>query len=281
MQAWDRSSESGCQDGGGGVARPFAGVLRSRTVGAAKRGAAAHGATSEGLLSLGEAIARLRKHYGPPEPPPTADPFELILLENIAYLAPPARRREAFDLLKRKVGTSPLALLNADQQTLESVTSRGIMKAMSAAKLRECARIAVEELGGDLDEIIQGPLGEAKRALRRFPSIGEPGAEKILLFTGRQPLLAPDSNGLRVLVRLGLVREDKSYAKMYAASREAAKALPAQPKVLQEAHLLLQQHGQTLCKRGVPLCDECPLADGCAYALRERRRPPGLFLQRG
>ena len=48
-------------------------------------------------LTLGGAIARLRKYYGSPARPPTADPFELILLENIAYLVSPAQRREAFE----------------------------------------------------------------------------------------------------------------------------------------------------------------------------------------
>jgi endonuclease III len=225
-----------------------------------------------GTFSLGEAVRRLTRHYGPPEPPPTTDPFELVLLENVAYLASPARRREAFEDLRKTVGTRPQALLSARRQALEKVTARGILKGRFAAKLRECARIAVEELEGDLDAAIRGPLESAKRALRKFPGIGEPGAEKILLFSGRQPLLAPDSNGLRVLVRLGLVREAKSYATMYAESRRAATDLPQKTGVLQKAHLLLQQHGQTLCKRSAPLCELCPLAPGCAYARRVARK---------
>jgi len=222
-----------------------------------------------GLLSLPQAVERLRRHYGAPARLPTSDPFELILLENVAYLAPPARRREAFARLQGGVGTSPAAILTAGQEALEKVTAGGILKSTGAAKLRECARIAVEKFGGDLRTPLLAPLAAARRALLSFPGIGEPGAEKILLFTGRQALLAPDSNGLRVLVRVGLVHEEKSYATTYAASREAAKALPSEPAVLQEAHLLLQQHGQTLCKRGAPRCDLCPLADGCAYARRQ------------
>jgi endonuclease-3 len=115
----------------------------------------------------------------------------------------------------------------------------------------------MEEFDGHLEPQLREPVAKAKRALKYFPGIGEPGAEKILLFTGRQPLLAPDSNGLRVLVRLGLVREQKSYASTYAASHEAAKALPPKPIVMQEAHLLLQQHGRTLCKRTAPRCEAC------------------------
>ena len=114
--------------------------------------------------------------------------------------------------------------------------------------------------------VIQEPLESAKKALQSFPGIGVPGAEKILLFSGQQALLAPDSNGLRVLVRLGFVREQKTYARTYAACSTIAKNLPAQPRAMQEAHLLLRQHGRTLCKRNNPHCSECPLAPSCAYA---------------
>jgi len=220
-------------------------------------------------LTLRQAAKVLRKHYGAPEPPPSADPFELVLWENVAYLASPARRREAFELLQSTVGTSPRAILSARRQALEKVTSRGILKATFAAKLRECARIAMDDFGGDLAAVTRLPLDRAKRALQSFPGIGEPGAEKILLFAGRQALLAPDSNALRVLVRLGLVGEGTSYSRTYAAARAVADALSADLPFLQQAHSLLQGHGQRLCKRSAPRCVECPLARECAYARRE------------
>ena len=219
-------------------------------------------------MTLGQAIKLLKKQHGPPAPPPTADPFELVLWENVAYLAAPERRREAFEELRAAIGTRPIDILRAKQDVLERVTARGILKGTSAAKLRECARVALEKFDGDLGAAIRRPLPEAKRALQSFPSIGEPGAEKILLWVGRAPLLAPDSNALRVLVRLGLVREDKSYARCYAASREAAKALPATQSAMREAHLLLQLHGRRVCKRSAPSCARCLLASGCAYARR-------------
>jgi endonuclease III len=225
-----------------------------------------------GRLTLPAAVERLRRHYGPPASPPTDDPFELILLENVAYLAPLSRRHEAFAELRKTVGTSPAAILGATKKELEKVTARGILKATFAVKLRECARIAVDTFDGDLRPVIRGPVDRATRALRAFPGIGEPGAERILMLTGRQALLAPESNGLRVLVRLGLVEEAASYVKTYAASREAAKSLRADPDVMREAHLLLRQHGQTLCKRAAPRCKTCPLADGCAFAQREEAR---------
>ncbi len=230
------------------------------------------GADVSESFTLGDAIEALRDRYGTPQRPPATDPFELILWENVAYLAPPARRRDAFLHLKRTIGTTPAAVLAADRASLEAVAARGILKRQFASKLQECAGIAIKEFAGDLNAVIRLPVAEAKRALRRFPGIGEPGAEKILLFTGKQPLLAPESNGLRVMARLGIIREETSYARTYAAARRAAQGLPAKASVLKEAHLLLQQHGQTLCTRNAPACSQCPLARRCAYAHTHRLR---------
>ena len=149
-----------------------------------------------------------------------------MLLENVAYLATPERRRIAFEELRRTVGTRPAKILAASKKALEAVTAGGILKSTFAEKLRECARIVTERFGGDLGAAVDAPLPQAKKALRAFPGIGEPGAEKILLFSGRQALLAPESNGLRVMARLGVIREDKSYARTYAAARLAAEELP-------------------------------------------------------
>lgn len=228
-------------------------------------------------LTLRKAVKVLRQYYGPPARLPTTDPFELVLWENVAYLASPARRREAFELLRRTVGTAPAAILTASQKALEKVAAHGILKTKFANKLRECASIVINDFGGDLGTVIRGPLKSAREALQSFPGIGQPGAEKILLFAGLHALLAPDSNGVRVLVRLGFIREEKSYARTYEASRVVAKDLPAETSVMQGAHLLLRQHGQTLCKLNAPDCGGCPLAAACAYAVTTRGTPHRLL----
>jgi len=223
-------------------------------------------------MDLTAAVAALGRLHGAPADPPTGDPFELVLFENVAYLAPPEKRREAFEELRRDVGTTPGALLAARPGELERVAARGILKGTSAEKLRECARIAVEAFGGDVAAALDRDPAGARRALRRFPGIGEPGADKVLLFSGRAAVLAPESNALRVLARLGLIREEKSYAKTYAAANAAAsEALPRRASALRRAHLLLQRHGQTVCRRTAPLCRACPLRRGCAHARSARR----------
>src|SRR5262249_47363602 len=113
---------------------------------------------------------------------------------------------------------------------------------------------------------------EARRVLKRFPGVGDPGADRLLMIAGSLVTLAPESNGLRVLVRLGFAKEDPSYAKTWKAAAETgAPELPADPAWLLKAHLLLRRHGEELCKRSDPRCDVCPLVRTCAYAKAGRR----------
>ena len=115
--------------------------------------------------------------------------------------------------------------------------------------------------------IVKLPAPEARRALQRFPGIGAPGAERLLLLAGRAPVLALDSNGLRTLLRLGYGAEAKSYSTSYRSAQAAATAeLPAEPRALATAHLLLQRHGRTVCRNTRPLCGECPVRGDCPAA---------------
>ena len=87
------------------------------------------------------------------------------------------------------------------------------------------------------------------------------------MIAGSVRTLAPDSNGVRVLCRLGFGKADARYDRMYASVVAATEPeLPEKPAWWVEAHQLLRQHGKTLCKAGVPRCSECPLASRCPSA---------------
>ena len=211
-------------------------------------------------------IDTLEKHYGPaPRPFPT-DPFELVLWENVAYLADDETRRAALESLRRGVGTRPAQILGATRAQLVEVTRGGILADVFSEKLRVAAEIAVGEFDGDLSDMIRGPVKVAKKALRRFPGIGEPGAEKILLFTRSHPFLAAESNALRVLERCGLCPAGKSYGATYAAVRELAqRELGDDFDALYTARHLLRRHGQELCRRRTPQCGSCLVRPKCPF----------------
>jgi endonuclease III len=217
-------------------------------------------------ITLRQVIECLQAHYGKQKPPKLAGPWEMILWENVAYLADDKQRLKAFQTLKKRVGTEPERLLSASDEALLEATHHGILADQFAKKLRKCAQIALEEFDGDLSSVLQLPLAKAKKALQKFPGIGEPGAERILLFTRSYPVLALESNGLRVLLRLGFGEEKKSYSTTYRLVQKAvADELGDDYAWLIQAHLLLRHHGHELCRRSEPVCDQCPLATYCDY----------------
>src|SRR5277367_20511 len=172
---------------------------------------------------LGLVLSKIERHYGRPKLPQFAGPIEMILWEIVAYLADDNRRRIAFESLRQQVGLTPQKILEAPKKLLCDITRMGGSIAVEerAERLQATAQLTLDEFGGDLATILKLPPQKAKRLLMRFPMIGEPGAEKILLFSGVLPVLALESNGVRVLVRLGIGEDRKSYAATYRSVREA------------------------------------------------------------
>jgi hypothetical protein len=63
------------------------------------------------LIPLPKVIKRLEAYYGKPGPPHANDPWEMILWENIAYLADDHHRQQAITALREQIGTSPEQIL--------------------------------------------------------------------------------------------------------------------------------------------------------------------------
>jgi endonuclease III len=82
---------------------------------------------------------------GAPAPPPSADPLELIIGEDIAHLANDKCRAEAFAILKHTIGTRPDQILAARHSALAAIGKAGILPDLSAEKLLTIAKIAHEE----------------------------------------------------------------------------------------------------------------------------------------
>jgi len=223
--------------------------------------------------SLAHVIQSLRRHYGPLRSLAPKDPFHLLLWEYVAYLADDPTRASAFAELAATVGLRPAEVAEASLPLLGAVARRGgsIAPALRATRMRDVAITVRDAWRGSLRGVLKLPYAEARRALKAFPSIGPPGADKILLLTGARPILALDSNALRVLLRLGYGREHKNYATSYASAQsEAMAALPKTVPALKTAFVLLQHHGRELCRRNHPRCTLCPVRATCPFGGRAR-----------
>jgi len=216
--------------------------------------------------------------YGPQKAVGPADPYEMILYLNCGYPATDGTCSKGFDALKRGVGLKPENILAAPRPKLaKCLRMGGIVPELRAKKLKEIARIVNSEFDGDLKAVLNKCMEEekkqrgqgvraAKKVLQKFPVIGEPSADKILLFAKLAPVAAAPSASLGVPVRIWFGQEGKNYAADYRKVRDKLNGeLPETFEARQRAYLLLKRHGHEMCKRAAPKCRICPLAAQCAH----------------
>src|SRR5271165_502230 len=94
------------------------------------------------MTDLPVLLDRLEQAGGPADPVPSADGWELVLAENIAYLVGDQRRWQALEELRSVVGLAPEQILAAPEQALRGVVA-GARPAERAQRLRRCAELAV------------------------------------------------------------------------------------------------------------------------------------------
>jgi endonuclease-3 len=231
--------------------------------------------STAGLVRI---LDELEKHYGMQSAVGPSDPYEMILFVNCGYPATDASCKKGYEPLNAKVGTKPDQILKAPAARLAKLTrDGGMFPELRAERLKLIARIANENFGGNLKWALEKlmkdektpaekRLRRAKVALKEFPVIGEPGADKILLFSGMAPIAAVPSACTGVPQRIFFGHEDKNYGKGYRAAQEAIAAeVPENFEARQRAYLLLKKHGQEICKRTKPKCEICPISRMCAY----------------
>ncbi len=243
------------------------------------------------MKKSGPEIARildaLEKYYGQQLAVGPSEPYEMILFVNCGYPATDASCSKGYEALRREVGTKPEEILAAPKGKLAKLMRLGgIVPELRAERLKTIAKIVSEEFGGDLkwslEKLMLGDKQDAgkgirlaKKALKEFPVIGEPGADKILLFAGLLQVAAVPSACVGVPQRILFGEEDKNYAAGYRAAQEAmATELPEKFDARQRAYLLLKRHGAEICKRSKPKCEICPISGMCAYFREKKPEKP-------
>ncbi len=229
------------------------------------------------MPDLRRIVSRLSAAYASRRAAPIRDALAIVLYENVAYLATDERRREAFEELRRGIGLTAKKIASAsDTSLLAAAAKGGVYPELRAARMRDAARIVLEDFGGDVASVLREEPSRRRRMLKKFPAIGDPGVDRILLFTRTEPVLALDSNGLRVLTRLGFGEESNNYSTTYRSAQKAAGEFqPRDFDWLITSHDVLARHGREVCKRTAPLCEVCVVKRSCAY-YRKRAIPPKI-----
>jgi endonuclease-3 len=220
-----------------------------------------------------ELLKKLEAFHGTQKPCWPTDPYLFLVWWHSGYPASDAACTRGWQALTRDVGTAPQQLLAATPARLaEALKPGGMVPELRAMRLKEIAARVKDEFDGDLSAALVGPMARVRKTLKQFPNIGDPGADRILLFAGIAPVAAVASNCPHVIVRIEHGQERENYNATYREAQQIIEAeVPATFDARTRAYLLLKQHGQHLCKRSKPKCLECPVRSWCAYFAGSRR----------
>ena len=215
----------------------------------------------------------LEAHYGTLDPAAPTDPCEFLIWWHCGYPASEERCSNGWDSLAREVGTAPKQIQLASTAKLTAaLKAGGMVPELRAGRLKEIAARIQEEFGGELRSALSRlSAPQARKALKSFPGIGNPGADRIVLFSRLAAVAAVPSACPYVPVRVFNGPEDSNYATVYADAQRILNALPETFDRRIRGYLLLARHGRDFCKRSKPLCERCPLRPQCAFANRSHK----------
>lgn len=126
-------------------------------------------------------------------------------------------------------------------------------------------RIFVDTGGFSLDFLQERSTPEATRYLLTLPGVGPHTAALVLLFAlGSRGVMPVETQIHRVAPRLGWTPHDASVKAV-----QAAIEAEAPDRLLMDLHVNLIRLGKRHCVAGTPDCQECPVSDLCASALRQ------------
>jgi endonuclease III len=227
-------------------------------------------------ITIAEPLNTLESLCGHQKPSWPTDPYQFLIWWHCGYPASEIRCTKGWTALTKSIGGTPEKLLAASPEKLATaLKAGGMVPELRALRLKEIAMRVKDQFGGDLGSALSGPLDQARKELKKFPNIADPGADRILLFARIAPIAAIPSSCPQVLVRILFGRERENYGVTYREAQEAIESqIPGNFDARTRAYLLLKHHGQTTCKRTKPKCDQCPVSANCAYFSGKHRGRP-------
>lgn len=153
--------------------------------------------------TFSEILNHLEKFYGPQEPSFPVDPYEFLVWWYCGYPASDAACTKGWNSLTRDVGIDSGKLLKAKPyEVAAAIKLGGMVPELRTQYLQELAFRVENEFGGDLRAALARPVAKARKILKSFHGIADPGADRILLFAGISPIAAVPSNCAGVLLRI-------------------------------------------------------------------------------
>ncbi len=172
---------------------------------------------------------------------------------------------KGFENLRKKFDITPEVIAKAKVEEIKECIRPSGLYNTKAPRIREVARIILEEYGGDLNRLARLDLDTARERLLRIPGVGFKTADVFLSLVYEKGSFAVDTHISRIAKRWKMVRGNAGYEEI----RSAFEALIARGK-RRRAHLALIEFGREICKARGPQCEICPAYAECEWEGKDK-----------
>jgi endonuclease-3 len=187
-------------------------------------------------------------------------PFERLVSTILSQNTSREATIQGFESLRRRFEVSPRVLAEARLDEIKECIRPAGLYNTKAPRIKELARVIVDEYGGELDEFSRMPTSIAREHLLKIPGIGYKTADVFLSIVAGGENFAVDTHIARIARRWKLVGNNDGYEK----TRLAYEAV-IPPDRRREAHVALIDFGRTICRARAPRCAECPVYGQCEW----------------
>ena len=180
-----------------------------------------------------------------------------ILTQSAAWL----NVEKAIANLKAAKALSPQALRRLSLPELATLIRPCGYYNAKARKLKSLAHWLGECCHDDLGKLFGSGTDRLRQQLLAVYGIGQETADSIILYAAGKPVFVIDAYTRRIINRIGLAPDSKSYTAYQALFMDN---LPADAVLFNEYHALLVRLGKDVCRRR-PLCQRCCLRSICRF----------------
>lgn len=212
--------------------------------------------------ALWQAHLKLTEVYGTQDIYGRYDPMHELIATILSHRTTHANEVAAYKAMRERYLTWE-AVRDAPLDELITCIRTANYPEVKAPWIKQVLAAIITERGhANIDFLADRSTEEAMTWLMNLPGVGLKTASLLLLFYFRKPVLPVDTHVHRVTQRVGVLGPKVSAER---AHRILLDELPKDPVVLFNFHKHFYWHGQRVCTWYVPKCNECALADQCAF----------------
>jgi len=213
---------------------------------------------SQALLDI---YRRLMAHYGPQCWWPAQEPFEVIVGAILTQSAAWRNVEKAIANLRAAKALSPEALRRLSLSEVATLIYPCGYYNAKALKLKSLVHWLGRYYDDSLNRLFTCNTARLRQRLLSIHGIGQETADSIMLYAANKPVFVIDAYARRIISRVGLDPDNKSYIAYQALFTDN---LPGDAGLFNEYHALLVCLAKDVC-RNRPLCQQCCLNSICRF----------------